>query len=300
MCADQSQGFAAGDSGKLYNLTISSSQVVFDPVKTGTVSNLNDLAFVNATTSSYVSGDKGTLLKIPEFLLAITTQKMVPAPLTTHFNGVVFRTDGSGVFAVGSGSAIYNYNANNGIKIKPVFVHALKDVHFRDANEGFAVGEHGIIRHTRNAGISWNVIKPNYDASGNLPVYKSVWTTGPEQCLVSGTGDYLTQLAPNGLLSNLRSYNNSSSTSWNDIKFGKDVIGYAVSSDGKAAPLTYNSASNSVTVGTLITSSGGNQFNALHMFNDNNFIAVGPANTIQVYVWRSLDRSEHLGFWKFR
>ncbi len=284
VCADQSQGFAAGDSGKLYTITLSASDAVFVPVITNSTANLSDLAFVNSTTESYVSGDKGTLLKIPEFLLASATQKMVPAPLTTNFNGVVFKTDGSGVFSVGSGSAIYQYNANNGIKIKPVFVHSLKDVHFRDANEGFAIGEHGIIRHTTNAGISWNVIKPDYDVSGNLPVYNSVWTTGPNQCLVAGNGDYLTQLSPNGLLSNLRPYLNSSSTSWNDIKFGKDVIGYSVSSDGKAAPLTYNSASNSVSVGTPLVPPGGNQFNALHIFNDNNFIAVGPANTISTYV----------------
>src|SRR6185436_20260393 len=106
--------------------------------------------------------------------------------------------------------------------------------------------------------------------------------TGPHQLLVGGNNGYLAQL-DNGVLTQIAMLG---SNDWNDIKFGKDSIGWAVGTGGLTAyanKLTYHSLTNDVEVSASSFTQSLAGFNAVHIFNDNNFIAVGPDSTVSYF-----------------
>lgn len=75
-----------------------------------------------------------------------------------------FNEKWTSVYEVGDNLAVYNYNFSassntiSGAKIKSVFTPNLTKLNFINPQNGYAVGENGTIRHTQNAGITWNFI----------------------------------------------------------------------------------------------------------------------------------------------
>jgi len=235
-------GIAIADSGKIFKivLDVTNKEFSFTSIYSGTTYPLNDIAFRSPIDSVYIAGDHGTVLCLKD--LNSTTALTLSAPGNRNYNGIIYY--GGKALAVGSHSDMRNYIGTSGIKLRPVFTDELKDVNFRDANEGFTIGINGISRHTTDAGLTWWVILPEY-LSGVLPDYNTVWTTGPNQMLIGGNNGYLTQIGTTGLTQ----ISSPGTNDWNDIKFGKDSIGYVVGTGGTtgyANKLTYHSLSNDV------------------------------------------------------
>jgi RHS repeat-associated protein len=296
-------GLVAADKGFLYKQSISGNTAVFTALPTNTTSNLNDI--VTTGTTAYVAGDAGTVLLVTGISAAGTP---VAAALhvnttTTAFSGLAAYQNGgtAGVLVVGSNSAVYNFIGNTNAKVRDIFTPALQDAHFLNINEGFVIGAKGTIRHTSDAGMSWSVVAPQiyYQTTGNvlaIPAYNTVWTIAPGRVLIGGSGNYLAQTNTPGSIRAVQgpgttTYdylgNAAPNQNWNDIAFGPVFSSGGFTVGDNKLFLTLQNTGGIVKVLSKQTAADGTagtgNFHALHIFNDNTFLAVGTNNLVDFY-----------------
>jgi photosystem II stability/assembly factor-like uncharacterized protein len=300
-------GLEAGDKGVLYKLSISGNVAGLTQITTNTAANLNDIAI--GTNDVYVTGDAGAMFRINNLSTNPIATPVSTNAATTNFKGIALYQSGgnTGAFAVGSNSAIFNVVGLSNGKVKTVYSPSLKDVNFIDINEGYLIGDMGTIRHTSNAGVTWNVVAPEiYIKPAHLgptlvvPQYNSVWTTSPGHVLIAGNRNYLAQTNSGGSVRAVHgpgtlTYDyilpGTANQNWNDIAFGKVIKnnGFVVG-DGKQF-LSLTNVGGLVTVSSQQTASNASgpvlpataDFHALYMFNDNRFMAVGTNNLVAFY-----------------
>jgi photosystem II stability/assembly factor-like uncharacterized protein len=139
-------GYACGDNGKIYSVT--SGGVT--PMVSGVVGNLSSINFP-VTTEGWVCGGN----------------------VINHFTGGIWNSDQS--LPPGNYNAIYFIDNQKGWAVGGKIIHttdgenwdeqtnpdtldrAMLDVFSLNANEGWIVGNQGLILHTTNGGTTWNV-----------------------------------------------------------------------------------------------------------------------------------------------
>jgi len=252
------KGLIAGDNGLLLKSTVTGTIVGLSAIPLTTSEKLNDIA-LNVTGRAYIAGAHGTLA----FISDIQSPLPVIASLkpSEDFLGISFIPSSNAVYVVGDNSAVYNYNNASGAKVKNVFTPKLNDVHFTNIQNGYTVGEKGTVRHTADGGISWQ-----YVAVPATVTLNGIWTTQPGKAVMIGDNGY------NANITGTTTVVNNSFTTNNslyDIAVNNGT-GYMVGAGGSA----YKTADNGITWSSIISTLTVT-FRAIHIFQNNNFMAVG-------------------------
>ncbi|MGQ0829849.1 MAG: YCF48-related protein, partial [Bacteroidota bacterium] len=265
-------GLIAGSNGHLAKAAVSAGVVSLMPITLTTSENLNDIA-LNTVNKSYVAGDHGTVVHIPNIQNPVPTIAIEKPE--EDFNGISFYPSTNMVYTVGDNSAVYTYNNASGAKIKAVYTPRLNDVNFVNEQNGYTVGDKGTIRHTDDGGISWRYVLPVNNSGGHsIPPLNGVWTTENSEAIIIGNTGYAANVKRSTV-----TYNNiGTSNNLYDIAV-KDETGYIVGANGTAYRTTSNGSSWSAIAGTPATT-----LRAIHIFQSNtNFMAVGDQKKVYCY-----------------
>ena len=90
----------------------------------------------------------------------------------------------------------------NGFQIDDIFFPPINAFHFSNGNDGYVVGEQGFIRHTSDAGFSWQVVWPKMNG-GKPQIMTSVWAYDNGKAIIAGPSGYLQLLENNQLKKNI-------------------------------------------------------------------------------------------------
>ncbi len=154
-------------------------------------------------------------------------------------------------------------------------------------DDGYVVGDSGIIRRTDNGGATWQTVLPEINSYG-VPDLRTVWTTGTGYAIVGGTGSFMGKVWSDNTTVGLSGhhYEGTTGTVWRKIRFNANFLnsGYVVGSSDSALNLN-------VSGGQLVSYSdlpsaislGSTDFHSLHVFRDNSFMAVGSGGAIYYY-----------------
>src|SRR5690606_34436499 len=106
----------------------------------------------------FIVGDNGSLYHTPD----ININSFIPAvsQTTQNFMGVAF-ISGQKAMVVGTGTEVFRYNSNIGLRINQVFGPKYKDVHFENGQYGTLIGDYYLVRSTTDGGLSWKVNRIN-------------------------------------------------------------------------------------------------------------------------------------------
>lgn len=123
---------------------------------------LKSICFVNADTG-YAAGETGTILKTTNGGINWTALTL-PAPVNQrNYNSVYFINNTTGILAGGLPAADSvqtllrtTDGGNTWDVLKDETGPILRDVHFSNANDGFAVGEWAAVLQTDDGGLTWN------------------------------------------------------------------------------------------------------------------------------------------------
>jgi len=269
---DATHAGIVGNGGYVASLSVVNQYVSsLTQMSSGTTNNIYDLA-INGT-KAYAVGANGTVLYCADISVSVPIiQLAVGSPQTANFKGVAF-TGSSNAVAIGGNGMVYNFAVTSGVKNKNVYTPNLREANFINANEGYVIGETGTIRHTSDGGITWKVVLPNI-ISNTTPQLNGVWTTQVGKALLVGNGGYAASVLSNNEPVSIGTI--TTSDNLNDVVVNSGGTGYIVGDNGAG----YKSVNNGVSWTTLAT---GLSLNALHMFIDNTFIAVGDNASVCTY-----------------
>ncbi|MBK8705989.1 MAG: hypothetical protein IPN33_22160 [Saprospiraceae bacterium] len=268
-------GLIAGDNGLLLRSAVTPGAVALTTILVATQENLYDVA-LNTANNAYVAGAHGTLVSIPNLLIA--TPVLAALKPAEDFRGLCFLPGSTAVYAVGDNAAVYQYNGASGAKIKAIYTPALRDVHFTNVQNGYIVGDKGTIRHTADGGTRWQYVLPvNASGGTTMPMLNGVWTTQAERAIIIGDAGYVGKISGTTL-----TYYNIGTTTNNlyDVAV-KNGTGYIVGQGGAAYTTTNDGSTFSAMSPALPTTV---TLRAIHIFQDNNkFMAVGDKKKIYCY-----------------
>ncbi len=236
---------------------------------------INDI--VAKASSIFIVGDNGTLYHTPD----ITNNFFTPAlnQTTQNFLGVSIVT-GQKAIAVGTGTEVFRYNSNIGMRINQVFGPKYKDVHFADAQLGTLIGDYYFVRSTTDGGASWKIhqVSTTSGTSGLTKVWSKSRLDGKHYAII-------------GAVNNLIKVDNGAITETaitgtvNDIQFSQNdpLLGY-IAYNSSLAKFTLVSSGMTYDFPTLTaTYTATNPIRGLHIFENNSVIMVGDGGKINYY-----------------
>ncbi|MFI5136682.1 MAG: YCF48-related protein [Sphingobacteriales bacterium] len=266
--------FIAGNNGTVLTGTVGSSTIPTTTLFTGTTQNLNEIALISATKNLYIAGNNGTLLFTPDY--SLLPLSLINQGTTNNFYGLYQSPSGNNVFAVGSEAMIDLASGAGRIFIKEIFTPLLRNVHFSDQSHGYLVGDNYTLRHTLDAGMTWDVVLPA-NFNGGVPVLNAVWSSGASTGLIVGGNNYIASISGNNT-TKLPAIQNPGPNSWTfyDVKFN-GLKGYAVGQRPNAGgqgvfKTSTDGGINWVDAGSYTS---GTQWNKLHVFRNSTFMVVG-------------------------
>ncbi|HTB06852.1 MAG TPA: hypothetical protein VK806_07870, partial [Bacteroidia bacterium] len=284
-------GLLCGDSSALYQFRYLSGNSPTSVVVSVPVTNtpLYDVA-VTASGTGYIVGAKGTELYMP--VVTIATANLGVSAGVTDLKGVgIVRGVFGNAFAVGDQSNVWGYGGVSGMKI-----NALYDPRFwaesfmsTNANEGYVVGDSGVIRRTDNGGVTWQTVLPELNVGGGVPDFKTVWTTSAGNAIVAGNGNFVGQSFPDNLTLSAAtySYTGPSGPIWYKARFNINFpnAGYLVGSGGQVLNLNVSGGALASTssLTSLNPAPSSPDFHSIHVFRDNSFITVGGSGKAYYY-----------------
>ncbi|MCD6018562.1 MAG: repeat-associated core domain protein [Bacteroidetes bacterium] len=271
-------GLIAANGGKLYAMTNAvTANPVVTPVNTLISDNLTDVAIDPATQGGIVTTQAGKIIFVGSYN---TVPSMAVNPNVCPngaLNGAALVPGAAMAIAVGKNSGVMMYNGAFSMNINEIYTHPLKAVHFYDNNNGYVVDSGYVLRHTNNAGGNWQVVLPK----SSLPLVSKVYSTGANKALIIGAGKYVALVNNNSIPVNLSTPTGVPATvNFNDINFNQS--GYGVIVGSKAFALSVTASGSSYVIASLGNPTGATlyQFNAVHVFKNNGFMAVGTAGNI--------------------
>lgn len=271
-----SNGLIAANNGKLYGLTsANTSNPLLLQVATNISDNLTDVAIETTSSKAFVTTQGGKSIFVNNYTTPGASLSFANN-INGALNGVSFFPGSPLAVAVGNKAGVILCNGTNAININDIYTHPLKSVHFYDNNNGYVVDSGYVLRHTNNAGNTWQVVLPKT----NLPLITKVFSTGANKAIVIGDKRYIAQINNNANPADILFISNIGLMRLNDINFNQSGYGVIVGNSGYALSVTPNG--NSYTIASLGQTSSGSQvsFNAVHVFNDKGFMAVGTAGNI--------------------
>lgn len=283
-------GAVVGDNGYLASYVVNANQpATLNPIATGQSTNLNDVC-VNVSSTinqAFAVGKNGKILSVNNFTTTTPVVNVINANTTNNLYGVTKMPSNNYMLLVGDNMQAFVASLNFAIKQPTWFINEPTKIHFANPLNGYIVGKKGLIRHTNDGCNTWSIVKSYMDAANAnyLPDYSALYTVAPDIAVVGGSKQYLAQLNNNTLAApNL--YNYTLNSSINDIQFiGNN--GYAVgylAANGIGYKLT--NTGTGLTVNPLSIPSAqasGVLFNAVHVFNNLNFITVSNNTKVVSY-----------------
>jgi murein DD-endopeptidase MepM/ murein hydrolase activator NlpD/photosystem II stability/assembly factor-like uncharacterized protein len=264
-------GLVAGNAGYFGKFSSSGNLSNLSKINIGTTKNLNNIA-ISSNHKAYLSGNVGTIIYIHDYTASTISDTILPITAgTTNFYGIAFNGSSNAV-AVGSSGMIYNLAITSGVKNKNVYTPGLREANFLTANEGYVIGTSGTIRHTSDGGSTWNIVPPTI-TSNTTPYLNGVWTTQAGKAVLVGGSGYWANISGNTITYAYTA--GTSGDSLKDVAINPGGIGFIVGSNEIYRTHDYGLSWTQIATGYSL--------NALHLFADNTFIAVG--NNAAVCTW---------------
>lgn len=278
---NSSNGLVAANGGKLYSINNAiSSNPTYANVLTTVTDNLTDVAIETTNNRAYVTSQAGNALFMGNYNSTVSLNT-ITYNTNGALNGVSFYPGSSLAVSVGNKSGIILYNNATGVSITDIYTKPLNNAHFYDNNNGYVVDSGYVIRHTNNAGNTWNVVLPK----NTTPLVMKVYSTGPNNAVIVGGKRYVAQINNNATPFDLTVSGGVPATiQFNDINFNQSGYGVIVGSSAYAVSINTSGTSFVVnSIGQAPPPPHKFAFNAVHIFNDNSFIAVGTRGNIFYY-----------------
>ncbi|MGD1845482.1 MAG: RHS repeat-associated core domain-containing protein, partial [Salibacteraceae bacterium] len=100
-----------------------------------------------------------------------------------------------GMVAVGARSRVVVGGNTAATVNKQVFAPYMEALHFRNAQEGYAVGKNYTVRYTNDGGNNWSVVLPQGGFAGGVPELRGVATLPNGEALLCGMDEYLARVS---------------------------------------------------------------------------------------------------------
>lgn len=271
------EALAVGDGGVFQKLQRQQNgQYLITALNSGTNANLRDI--VLGSTDGYIVGSGGTALYLPTFTVSTPTVQAMTSNGSQDLNGVAIDALGGAVM-VGNQSQVLVGSVNTVTVNKQVFTSLISGMHFRNAQEGYLIGNNYTVRHTTNGGASWSVVLPQAGFSAGIPLLEGVYTLPTGEALVCGHDEYVARVSNDEAID--QSLNLAGNTMLMDINFVSASTGYMVggNSNGNIFQTT-----NGGTTWTALASGLTQKLNALEILPHNQtFMAVGNNGFVAYY-----------------
>lgn len=266
------KGLVAANNGKLFQLTNAQTMIpTLSNITTGLAANLTDVAIQPAGSSAYATAMNGQVLYMTNYLSPVPVLASSASPFSA--NGIAYKA-GPNALVVGNNVLIANYYGTNVMSTKDIFTKGLISTHFYDSNIGYVIDSNNVVRRTSDGGITWSVILPIQGAQ-----LTKVHATQSNAGVLIGLNKFAAGI--NGLnLSNLTIPGTiPGGTHFYDIDYNSTkTYGFIVGSNTRAAKIVGNTVTD---VGQAQTTAI--DFRAVHVFNNNTFIASGTKGVIYYY-----------------
>ena len=272
-------GLIAANNGKLYKLSNANTQTpLLISISNPATTHLTDVAIDPTGTSAFATVANGKVLYMPNYVTPVVSLASSPSPLSV--NGVAYK-NGPGAMVVGNNAFMANYYTTSAIVTKNLFTKGLNSIHFYDVNNGLVIDSNDVIRKTIDGGTTWSVIIP----TNNSPSLTKVFATNSSVGVLIGLNKYanaingfaltpipVPAIVPNG-------------TDFYDVNFNSSIsYGTIVASQTRAVKIVPSGSSFVLTyLGQATTTAPIPDFRAVHVFNNNTFIASGTKGAIYYY-----------------
>ncbi|MGV3636518.1 MAG: RHS repeat-associated core domain-containing protein, partial [Flavobacteriales bacterium] len=92
------------------------------------------------------------------------------------------------IVAVGDQASIHKASGTMRMAVNEIYLSGMNDVHFHDADHGYAVGDHMVVRYTNNGGQTWQPVPSNETVAGTVSQrnLNAVYTSSPTQGIAVG------------------------------------------------------------------------------------------------------------------
>lgn len=274
-------GLVAANSGKLYSVSNAvSANPTYALITTSLTNNLTDVAIATTGNGAYVTSQAGNALYITNY-----TSPSVINTLASNINGALngasFYPGSSVAVTVGNKTGVILFNNGSGVTISDIYTKPFNNVHFYDNNNGYVVDSGYVMRHTNNAGNTWDVVVPK----NTIPLVMRVYATGPNNAVIVGGKRYIAQINNNAVPFDLSVPGGVPATiQFNDVNFNQTGYGVIVGTSAYAVSITSSGTSFVIgNIGQPTPPPFKYSFNAVHVFNDNSFITVGTKGNIFYY-----------------
>lgn len=180
------------------------------------------------------------------------------------------------VLIAGAGAHLETRMGTTSSIINTLQVPPVRDLHFINATTGSYLADNFVIRTTTSAGSDWNVVYPN-TPQAPTNIYRKVWTTSAYEGYVFGDNAQYKIVAA-GMASPLT----ISGYAVNNVR--------AISQGGNSSELHLVNSENILKLNlsshaatNLVSLGSGSQVNALHVFKNGDYIAVGENGLYRHY-----------------
>ncbi|MBL7946214.1 MAG: hypothetical protein JNN32_09095 [Flavobacteriales bacterium] len=138
------------------------------------------------TWEATIAGDDGYLFHCGDV--------QAPSPVFTQmpFNGadlhgLTLLSNGE-IVAVGDQASIHKASGTMRMAVNEVYLSGMNDVHFHDADHGYAVGDHMVVRYTNNGGQTWQPVPSNETVASTVTQrnLNAVYASSPTQGITVG------------------------------------------------------------------------------------------------------------------
>ncbi|MCU0359442.1 MAG: hypothetical protein MUF75_01795 [Bacteroidia bacterium] len=293
-----SQIIAVGESGLVEYVTGIGTTMAKITNNAGSV-NLLDVGNAAGTGFNYAifAGENGTVLQTDIGNLSSVGAVFDPIPITTeeNLNSIGYSSSAGSLYGAGQKNQYFSLGKYGSTKITSWFTGEITQISFINSENGYFVGKHGLIRHTRDGAQNWNVVKPFRHVTAGadiVPDLFAVHTSFDDQAIIAGNYNYLVNCNDLILDNSPFTFNaaNLNKVIY-DIDLSNESSGFYVGTDhgtsstiGGAITLNANHQWNGVI--SPLTSLPGNNFRALYAFKGNwagRFLAVGENNTLKYF-----------------
>jgi len=199
-------GFAAGDKASIAKYIGGPGWLAQTTPVTAPVYNLKKVFFVDSL-HAYACGDNATILATAD-AGATPWTSLNFASGGVAFHSLHFPVSFTIGWIVGDGGAIVKYDAGTPPPLPPLtlqppsppILENLWDVWFVDNSNGYAVGDHGWVLRTSNAGLLWDRVPPQIPIADTLTTLNAVdFTNNGSVGLVVGNGGLILMTTDGGV-----------------------------------------------------------------------------------------------------
>ncbi|MBS1652274.1 MAG: hypothetical protein JSU07_09720 [Bacteroidetes bacterium] len=272
-------GLVAANNGKLYQISLAQTQSpILSSIPTSVSAHLTDVSIEPFAAGALITSAGGHVLYTPSYLSPVAS---VISTYTQGLNGVTYRSNFSNAVVVGNNAFISNYYNTSSNVTQNIYTKGLNSIHFYDVNNGFVIDSNDVIRRTTNGGVSWSVVVPDPGS----PKLNRVFATKTNQGILIGNGQYASVINNNSMAgiptSGIPAGTNFIDISYNSANGAGIIVGTRTRAMqvSTAGPLNFNI----VYLGQAFAGTPVSDFNTVHMFNDNSFIAAGGRGRVYYY-----------------